>query len=282
MKPSTLNRIWARLILMSLSRAGVKDICIAPGSRSTPLTLEAEALSAKNPSVRIHTHFDERGLGFLALGLAKTTDNPVAVIVTSGTAVANLIPAAAESRLTREKLIFLTADRPPELIQCGANQAISQEGIFSHHAETTTFLPSPSEAVSPSWLLSVIGEGLHQLVTGGGSYHINCPFPEPLYGEMEDASHYLAPVNAWLAGDQPYLSFTHAQADLQTLLPCWQALQHQRGILVAGRMRVMRVRQCNLWLTTWAGRCCAILRPERDQISPGLMSGYKIQIVQRC
>ncbi|WP_325892061.1 2-succinyl-5-enolpyruvyl-6-hydroxy-3-cyclohexene-1-carboxylic-acid synthase [Grimontia sp. NTOU-MAR1] len=235
MKPSIINRIWARLILMSVQRAGVKDICIAPGSRSTPLTLEAERLQSLDSSIRLHTHFDERGLGFLALGLAKASDKPVAVIVTSGTAVANLLPAVAESRLTREKLVLLTADRPPELIQCGANQAISQQDIFSEHAEVTSFLPSPTEQISPAWLLSTVSEGLHRQSELGGSYHINCPFPEPLYGEMEDVSSYLEPVRIWLESDEPYLSFMPSREDLSQPLRDWAQLQHQKGVLVVGK-----------------------------------------------
>ncbi|USH03318.1 2-succinyl-5-enolpyruvyl-6-hydroxy-3-cyclohexene-1-carboxylic-acid synthase [Grimontia kaedaensis] len=246
MKPSTLNRIWARLILMSLQRAGVKDLCIAPGSRSTPLTLEAERLQSLDSSIRLHTHFDERGLGFLALGLAKASDNPVAVIVTSGTAVANLLPAVAESRLTREKLVLLTADRPPELIQCGANQAISQQGIFSEHVEVTSFLPSPTEHISPAWLLSMVSEGLHRQSELGGSYHINCPFPEPLYGEMEDASSYLDPVRTWFENDEPYLSFTPSRADLSQPLRDWTQLQHQKGVLLVGKASLSERRAIQL------------------------------------
>ncbi|OEF52124.1 2-succinyl-5-enolpyruvyl-6-hydroxy-3-cyclohexene-1-carboxylic-acid synthase [Enterovibrio norvegicus] len=242
MKQSTMNRVWAKLVLMSLQRAGVTDVCIAPGSRSTPLTLEAEALREEGAlPLNIHTHFDERGLGFLALGLAKASEKPVAVIVTSGTAVANLLPAVAESRLTREKLILLTADRPTELIQCGANQAISQRGIFGDHADTVCDLPSPSELTTPAWLLSTLDESLHQQSLTGGSLHINCPYPEPLYGELEDTSEYLAPVAEWLRGQTPYLSFVSAYDDELVLSASfinekWYAAQQKKGVLIVGRV----------------------------------------------
>lgn len=108
MSVSSFNRRWADVILEALTRHGVRHVCIAPGSRSTPLTLAA----AGNNAFIHHTHFDERGLGHLALGLAKVSGEPVAVIVTSGTAVANLYPALIEAGLTGEKLILLTADRP--------------------------------------------------------------------------------------------------------------------------------------------------------------------------
>lgn len=236
MTPSTINRIWARLVMHSLQRAGVEDICIAPGSRSTPLTLEAELLRGAFPELQLHTHFDERGLGFLALGLAKASGKPVAVIVTSGTAVANLLPAVAESRLTREKLVLLTADRPPELIQCGANQAISQPGIFGEHADMATNLPSPTAKISPAWLLSTLSEGLYRQSQQGGSYHINCPFPEPLYGEMESVDEYLSPVSDWLLGSEPYLRFTSSTPDFAPALSDWSHLQHQKGVLVVGKV----------------------------------------------
>ncbi len=242
MKQYTMNRVWAKLVLMSLQRAGVTDVCIAPGSRSTPLTLEAEALREEGTfPLQLHTHFDERGLGFLALGLAKASEKPVAVIVTSGTAVANLLPAVAESRLTREKLILLTADRPTELIQCGSNQAISQRGIFGDHADTVCDLPSPSELTAPAWLLSTLDESLHQQSLTGGSLHINCPYPEPLYGELEDTSEYLAPVAEWLRAQTPYLSFVSAYDNALVLAASfinekWHAALQKKGVIIVGRV----------------------------------------------
>jgi len=108
MSASSFNRRWAEVILETLARHGIRHICIAPGSRSTPLTLAA----AQNNAFIHHTHFDERGLGHLALGLAKASQQPVAVIVTSGTAVANLYPALIEAGLTGEKLILLKDGAP--------------------------------------------------------------------------------------------------------------------------------------------------------------------------
>lgn len=236
MNISTLNRVWARLILTALHRAGVKDICIAPGSRSSPLTLEAQALSLVDKQVTLHTHFDERGLGFLALGLAKSSDKPVAVIVTSGTAVANLLPGVCESALTREKLVLLTADRPLEFIACGANQAINQRHIFGEHAPLVCDLPSPCEKISPAWLLCTLDEKIHKQKSEGGSVHINCPFPEPLYGPMEDTSTYLAPVQKWLEGEGAFLKFNENAPNLSFLKTAWLRLQHQKGVIIAGKM----------------------------------------------
>lgn len=236
MKQSTLNRVWARLILISLYKAGVRDICIAPGSRSTPLTIEASLLCYPNDPIRLHTHFDERGLGFLALGLAKATRKGVAVIVTSGTAVANLLPAVAESFLTREQLILLSADRPIEALQCGANQAIHQRQLFGSHVDFYCDLPSPSLDISPSWLLCMLDEKLHLQANQGGSLHINCPYPEPLYGDMDDTSDYLAPVASWLCHQAPYVNFVEPQTSLSFLSKPWDDVLHGKGVLIAGKI----------------------------------------------
>ena len=199
---AVLNRVWCNTLLEELVRSGVEHVCIAPGSRSTPLTLEAEA----NSKLTLHTHFDERGLGFLALGLAKASNKPVAVIVTSGTAVANLLPATAESGLTREKLILLTSDRPIDLVDCGANQAIQQQGIFSSHVETELNLPSPTTQFSLNWLLTSIDHALAKQRSVGGAIHINCPFPEPLYSanSAEMYAGYTKSVAAWRASTSLY------------------------------------------------------------------------------
>ncbi len=191
-------------MLEELYRHGVNHICIAPGSRSTPLTLEAQAHSG----ITTHTHFDERGLGFLALGVAKASKQPVAVIVTSGTAVANLLPAIAESAITGEPLILLTADRPQSLIDCGANQAINQREIFGSHVTASLELPNPFSGTNLNWLLSSVDQLMHKQRSLGGSLHINCPFPEPLYGEVDEklAQALMAPLVQWGESDKPYTS----------------------------------------------------------------------------
>ncbi|WP_234494274.1 2-succinyl-5-enolpyruvyl-6-hydroxy-3-cyclohexene-1-carboxylic-acid synthase [Vibrio maritimus] len=203
---AALNRVWTQVLIEECYRQGVRHICIAPGSRSTPLTLEAVA----HPDMTVHTHFDERGLGFLALGLAKSTHTPVAVIVTSGTAVANLLPAVAESKLTKEPLVLLTSDRPVELVGCGANQAIEQSGIFSQHVTHALNLPSPSTQVPLSWLLTSVDHAFAEQKQKGSSIHINCPFPEPLYGGEDKSAFndYLSAIDAWLNSEQCYVTYS--------------------------------------------------------------------------
>jgi len=230
---AALNKLWAELMFEELARLGVKHVCIAPGSRSTPLTLAAD----DNEKLTLHTHFDERGLGFLALGIAKASQQPVVVVVTSGTAVANLLPAVAEAGLTGEKLVLLTSDRPAELIQCGANQAIRQHGIFSDHVTEFHDLPSPTLDISPNWLLTTIDAAMHQQLRRGGAVHFNCHYPEPLYGNDADFSPYLVPLNSWLNDDLPYTQYQQAVSGQVVLdISAWQSLIARKGIVVAGRM----------------------------------------------
>jgi 2-succinyl-5-enolpyruvyl-6-hydroxy-3-cyclohexene-1-carboxylate synthase len=228
-----LNQVWAELIIEELVRNGVKHICIAPGSRSTPLTLAA----SEHAHLSIHTHFDERGLGFLALGIAKASNEAVAVIVTSGTAVANLLPSVAESGLTKEKLVLLTADRPVELINCGANQAINQQSIFTSHVCHSLQLPSPSLNVPAQWLLSRLDQACFTQQQQGGSIHINCPFPEPFYGKKDEdlLRDYLAPIQAWKAAFSPYIEQPTYSSNV-TVSPQWMKVAQKKGMVIIGKV----------------------------------------------
>ncbi|MCS2170581.1 2-succinyl-5-enolpyruvyl-6-hydroxy-3-cyclohexene-1-carboxylic-acid synthase [Scandinavium sp. TWS1a] len=240
MSVSAFNRRWAAVILEALIRHGVQHVCIAPGSRSTPLTLAA----AENRALIAHTHFDERGLGHLALGLAKASQQPVAVIVTSGTAVANLYPALIEAGLTGEKIILLTADRPPELIDCGANQAIRQPGMFGSHPSQTLSLPRPSHDIPARWLVSSIDNALGQLHSGG--VHINCPFAEPLYGEMDDTGlDWQQALGNWWQSDKPWLrEGLQLESEKQR---DWFFWRQKRGVVVAGRMSAAEGKKVAEW-----------------------------------
>jgi 2-succinyl-5-enolpyruvyl-6-hydroxy-3-cyclohexene-1-carboxylate synthase len=248
-----LNRLWAELILEELTRLGISHVCVAPGSRSTPLTLAAQA----HEKLTLHRHFDERGLGFYALGLAKSLQTPVAVIVTSGTAVANLLPAVAETGLTKEKLVLLTADRPIELIDCGANQAIQQQGIFSQHVCSALALPSPSLAIPPSWLLSRLDQTMAVQQREGGSVHINCPYPEPLYGGDADFSAYLACINGWQTSATPYLNTIHlntSSLDTSDLGICAETVGeikspviNRKGLIVVGSLPLQDMLAVKQW-----------------------------------
>ncbi|WP_425244274.1 2-succinyl-5-enolpyruvyl-6-hydroxy-3-cyclohexene-1-carboxylic-acid synthase [Vibrio gelatinilyticus] len=238
---AALNRVWTQTLLEELYRLGVNDICIAPGSRSTPLTLEA----VEHGCFNIHTHFDERGLGFMALGLAKVSRKPVVVIVTSGTAVTNLLPAVAESKLTGEKLILLTSDRPLELIGCGANQAIEQPGVFAPHVSDAVNLPSPSTQIPLAWLLTTIDHIQRTQEQFGGAIHLNCPFPEPLYGgeDKSEFTDYIKPIQKWQVGHKPYVRYMRLPATSYQGQISQLNLANKKGAIVLGALSLAHSQQ---------------------------------------
>ncbi|BBQ54833.1 2-succinyl-5-enolpyruvyl-6-hydroxy-3-cyclohexene-1-carboxylic-acid synthase [Aeromonas jandaei] len=230
---ATFNHVWSSLLLEELFRLGVRDLVLAPGSRSAPLTMAAAA----HQGFRRHLHFDERGLGFMALGLAKGSNRPVAVIMTSGTAVANLWPAVAEAQLTGVPLIILSADRPHELIDNGANQAIDQQGLFGRYPVYQQNLPSPTPTIPAAFVLSSVDQALARQALIPGVVHFNCMYPEPLYpGEhYQDFSDYLAPLGDWLSSQTPWSPWQQSEPTCPPQAE-WENFRQKRGIVVAGRI----------------------------------------------
>ncbi|OOR99107.1 2-succinyl-5-enolpyruvyl-6-hydroxy-3-cyclohexene-1-carboxylic-acid synthase [Canicola haemoglobinophilus] len=236
MSVSVFNRCWSKVILETLIRQGVSHFCIAPGSRSTPLTLEAVRLQENGRAI-CHTHFDERGLGFFALGIAKASKKPVAVIVTSGTATANLYPAIIEARQTDVPLIILTADRPPELLECGANQAILQQNMFAQYPVASVNLPRPSQNYSAQWLISVLDQACFQQKQGG-VVHINVPFAEPLYNASDDEIDlhpWLNNIQSWLKQNRNWIQHQEQHQEVITH-KYWDQWRTKRGVIIVGRL----------------------------------------------
>jgi 2-succinyl-5-enolpyruvyl-6-hydroxy-3-cyclohexene-1-carboxylate synthase len=165
----------ASIVIRTLKEQGVEHFCLAPGSRSTPLMLAISKLQKK----QVHVHFDERGLGFLALGLAKASKKPVAILVTSGTAVANLLPSIIEASLSHTPLILLSADRPPELRDCGSNQTIDQVKIFSPFLKWEIDLPLSDPFCESRYIASRISYGVKK--GEKGPIQINCMIREPFF-----------------------------------------------------------------------------------------------------
>src|SRR5687767_4710202 len=123
------NELWGRVLMDELARSGVRHVVVSPGSRSAPLVLAAAADSR----FRVITQIDERSGAFFALGVGKATGTPAVMVTTSGTAVANLLPAVVEAAQSETPLVVLTADRPPRLRGADANQTIEQPGIFGDY-----------------------------------------------------------------------------------------------------------------------------------------------------
>jgi 2-succinyl-5-enolpyruvyl-6-hydroxy-3-cyclohexene-1-carboxylate synthase len=161
-----------------LVRQGVAHAVICPGSRSTPLAL----MLARQENLRIWTLVDERSASFFALGLAKASGNPVALVCTSGTAAANFYPAVVEAHYARVPLLVLTADRPHELRDVGAPQAIDQVRLYGVHAKWFMDMALP-EATPEAlrYIRTVAGRAVATAQSGpAGPVHLNFPFREPL------------------------------------------------------------------------------------------------------
>jgi len=193
----------AQLVVSGLLAQGVTDVVLAPGSRSAPLALILEA-TARVGAVRLHVRVDERGAGFLALGLAKSSGRPVAVVTTSGTAVGNLLPAVMEAHHSAIPLLVVSADRPSWLVGFGANQTTEQTGIFtgflSYSATVAAGAPTAAQAAQVARAV-LMATG----ATGGrpGPAQLNVALPEPLVDGAVQPAPTVVPVTAVALADQP-------------------------------------------------------------------------------
>jgi 2-succinyl-5-enolpyruvyl-6-hydroxy-3-cyclohexene-1-carboxylate synthase len=189
--PSTAQGL---VIVDELVRCGVTDVVLAPGSRNAPLALALAAADAAG-RLRLHVRVDERSAGYLALGLALVSRRTTAVVTTSGTAVANLLPAVTEASYAAVPLIALTADRPPELRGIGANQAIDQVRIFGTAVRWACDLGVAEErAGQVAYWRSVIDRALDTTIEDSdpGPVHVNVPLRAPLV--PDDDGDWLEPL----------------------------------------------------------------------------------------
>ncbi len=171
------NILWAETFVNELAALGIKYVSISPGSRNTPLTLAFAA----NRKIKSYINIDERSSGFFALGLAKASSAPVAVVCTSGTATAELYPAIVEAYQQRVPLIICTADRPPELLNKGANQTINQNNIYKNHIRwfKNLGLPEPTKEKLYAIKQAAFDAVFISTVHARGPVHLNFPFKKP-------------------------------------------------------------------------------------------------------
>ncbi|MCC5839128.1 MAG: 2-succinyl-5-enolpyruvyl-6-hydroxy-3-cyclohexene-1-carboxylic-acid synthase [Opitutales bacterium] len=223
---SNISSAWGALGVEALYRLGLRAAVISPGSRSTPLTFAL----ARHPGIRCHAILDERAAAFFALGLAKQNHRPVALVCTSGTALAHYLPALIEARESQAPLLVLSADRPPELRHCRAGQTIDQLKIFG---DTPRFfaeapLPENTDTVLRAWtsLLSLAWERCQRPVAGPA--HVNCPFREPLGPEEGTALELATPPARLLPPVSP------APRPKTRTLPESLPTPHGNGLLIAG------------------------------------------------
>ena len=226
----------ALTLVDELARAGLTDACLAPGSRSAPL---AVAL-AEHPAIRLHVHLDERSAAFFALGAARATGRPAAVLCTSGTAAANLHPAVVEADHGRVPLLVLTADRPPQLRGTGANQAIDQIKLYGDGVRLFCEVGTPDTAASGEddrgagryWRSLASRAWAAALGPPAGPVHCNLAFAEPLLPDPLDGGPAPGrPGGApWTRVARP--SLEPAPREVAELAEAVQACP--RGLLVVG------------------------------------------------
>lgn len=161
-----------------LYQSGVHHMVVSPGSRSTPLAMTA----ARHEQIKLWIHVDERSAAFFALGMAKMSGRPVALICTSGTAAANYLPAVVEAYYARVPLILLTADRPHELRDVGASQTIDQLNLYNKHVKWFTDVALPeNHPVMHHYICRTASRAVaHSCTAPAGPVHLNFPFREPL------------------------------------------------------------------------------------------------------
>lgn len=231
------THLWARLLLEELVRNGVTTFFVAPGSRSTPLVVAA----ARNPEARVVLHVDERGSAFATLGYGRAKAAPAGWITTSGTAVANGKPAVVESSVDRVPLILLTADRPPELRDTGANQTIDQVKIFGEYVRWHVDVPPPTDDIDPAYVLTTTDQAVHRATRApAGPVHVNCSFRKPLEPvQSPELFDIPSSVEEWSTGDRPYTDYSKpggqpTQSKVEALARAVE--ESPKGVIVAGRL----------------------------------------------
>lgn len=192
MNPSTAQ---ATVVVDELIRGGVTDVVLCPGSRNAPLAFALQAADASG-QIRLHMRIDERTAGFLAIGLSLANRRPVPVVMTSGTAVANLGPAVLEANYARVPLVVLSANRPYEMLGTGANQTVEQLGLFGGQVRATISLGLAEAGVDQNsqWrsaVCRVLAAARGTRSGNAGPVHFDIPLREPLVPDAH--SQELAP-----------------------------------------------------------------------------------------
>jgi 2-succinyl-5-enolpyruvyl-6-hydroxy-3-cyclohexene-1-carboxylate synthase len=224
-------QVFSANLLAALSELEVQEVFLSPGSRSQSLAIAAQQLHDANRLV-LRVRIDERSMAFTALGAAKASGRPVAIITTSGTAVANLLPAVLEASHSGVPLILLTADRPAELRGVGANQTTNQVGIFGDAVRSCIDIEAPTDPVDTNSVKElaekVVATALGIIHESPGPVHLNLCFREPLSAaepnagdihpgaRLSEQDNY-KPSFAVLAGEKNTILVAGADAGVEAL-----------------------------------------------------------------
>ena len=230
------NTLWSSIIAETLKRLGLTTAIICPGSRSAPLTVAF----AQHPEIEAIPILDERSAAFFALGVAKRSHVPAALVCTSGTAGANFYPAVIEASESQVPLLVLTADRPPELRDCHAGQAIDQQKLYGSYPNWQAELALPSQEIGMLRYLrqTIVQAVKRSLFSVPGAVHLNVPFREPLAPTPQPDT-----LNSQLHQEDFFTGITlnpyphsctgdSASRPYSSLLSTWK--QCERGIIIAG------------------------------------------------
>ncbi|MEG4806345.1 2-succinyl-5-enolpyruvyl-6-hydroxy-3-cyclohexene-1-carboxylic-acid synthase [Microcoleus sp. F8-D3] len=287
------NTVWASVLAETLQRLGLTTAVICPGSRSAPLTI-AFALNKKIETIPI---LDERSASFFALGIAKKSSLPTALICTSGTAAANFYPAIIEARESRIPLLIFTADRPPELRDCHAGQAIDQVKIYGNYPnwQAELAIPSASRGMLDYLRQTIVYAWERSQFPTKGPVHLNIPFRDPLVPVPDIAVEVLEtqfnpeeffaglePIFAGESSTPPSLLSRGEESTMQQWQKC------SKGIIIAGVAQpqfaekycsaIAQISQSLNWPVLAEG-----LSPVRNyaQLNPHLISTYDLILRNR-
>ncbi len=244
-----INHFWAKLAVEELVRLGVRDFCVSPGSRSGPLALAL----GENQDCNVTVHFDERGAGFFALGQASALQKPVALLCTSGTAVANYLPAVIEASQSCTPLIILSCDRPIELQDSAANQTIKQDDIFGEFVRWRFSLSAPQADIDAGLVLSLIDQAVFRSASDPtGPVHLNFAFRKPLLSEEQENFKLSPALQEWASSKGPYTRYVRPEIDLllqdiKTFADL--AEQSKAGVIVASQLKNEEDKQAVLKLS---------------------------------
>jgi 2-succinyl-5-enolpyruvyl-6-hydroxy-3-cyclohexene-1-carboxylate synthase len=232
--PVNPSTAFGTVLADELARCGLQEVVVAPGSRSTPLAIAFWELEQAG-RVRLHVRIDERSAAFTALGLAKVSRCPVAVLCTSGTAAANFHPAVIEASESAVPLLVLTADRPPELRGTGANQTVDQVKLYGSavrwYAESG--VPERRPGMAGYWrslACRAWAQAAGALGTLAGPVHLNLPLRDPLVPDAAaEAGEWPEPLTGRADGG-PWTRVASAPVSAAPLVLPWT----ERGVLVCG------------------------------------------------
>lgn len=209
------KKALAQLVISACQQFNIGTVVISPGSRNAPLTIgfsnhaKIEALSV----------VDERSAAFFALGIAQQTQNPVAVLCSSGSALLNYYPAIAEAYYSNIPLVIISADRPKHLIDIGDGQTIRQENVFESHILFSANLIEDEKFKTKN--VQLLGEALQVATSEKGPIHINVPFDEPLYETVDVLNSFHFPYINSNAVENLIDSLDHTHVEYDKLSQIW-------------------------------------------------------------